>query len=288
MTDLSTDGLLLVDKPAGMTSHDVVALARRALGVRRIGHHGTLDPFATGLLVLLVGRATRLAPFIAGEPKVYEAHIRFGSETDSDDLTGAVTREAGLPEPRAVLGAIPSFTGVLQQVPPAVSAKQVGGERAHAAARAGRKLDLRPATVVVHAWDVHEVDGSEMRATVRCGGGTYIRALARDLGRAVGSAAHLAGLRRTASGPFSVDDAITVDALRDGGKVSILSPLAGLPGMAREPLDAEGVGSVRHGRAVPATAPGDFGALVGEAGELVAVAERVDDDWQPRVVLGAD
>jgi len=287
MPDLPTDGLLLVDKPAGMTSHDVVALARRALRVRRIGHHGTLDPFATGLLVLLVGRVTRLAPFIAGEPKVYEARIRFGAETDSDDLTGTVTREASVPAREEVLAALPSLTGTLEQLPPTVSAKQVGGERAHAAARAGRQLELKPATVVVHGWEVHEARPDELHATIRCGGGTYIRALARDLGRMIGSAAHLTSLRRIASGPFNVADAIPLEALRSGGDLLLRSPLDGLPDMARESLDAAGVAAVRHGRGVPATLPGDFGALLNDEGGLLAVAERVDDSWQPRVVLSA-
>ncbi|HUO52675.1 MAG TPA: tRNA pseudouridine(55) synthase TruB, partial [Gemmatimonadaceae bacterium] len=154
MGTTAADGVLLVDKPAGVTSHDVVALARRALGLRRVGHAGTLDPFATGLLVLLAGRATRLAPYLDDEPKVYEARIAFGSETDTDDRTGAVTRTAPLPEERAVRAAIPALTGEIEQMPPAYSAKQVGGRRAYEAARAGEPLALRPARVTVHAWDV--------------------------------------------------------------------------------------------------------------------------------------
>lgn len=286
-TELSTEGLLLVDKPAGMTSHDVVSLARRALAVRRIGHHGTLDPFATGLLVLLVGRATRLAPFIAGEPKVYDAVVRFGSETDTDDLTGTVIREAPLPTPESVRAALPALTGRLEQLPPAVSAKLVGGERAYAAVRAGRKLELRPATVFVHEWVVHELTPERLSATIRCGGGTYIRALARDLGRAVGSAAHLASLRRTASGPFAVEEAVAAGALRTGEDLRLRPALDGLPGMPRELLDDGGAAAVSHGRAVPASVPGTFGALLDRRGGLLAVAERVGELWQPRVVLDA-
>src|SRR5688572_24652265 len=148
----STEGLVLVDKPAGITSHDVVAIARRALGERRIGHAGTLDPFATGLLVLLVGRATRLLPYVDGEPKVYEATNRFGAETTTDDLTGDVVREAPLPDDAHVRAAVRSLTGTIDQRPPAYSAKQVDGRRAYDAARRGDALELRPVRVAVHEW----------------------------------------------------------------------------------------------------------------------------------------
>jgi len=207
------EGLLLVDKPAGVTSHDVVQLARRAYGERSIGHLGTLDPFATGLLVLLLGRSTRLATFLGTEPKVYEATIRFGAETDTDDCTGAVTREAPPPSSEAVLAAIPSLTGEITQTPPAYSAKSVDGKRAYDAAREGAPLQLDPVRVMVNEWTVRDIRDSEVDVAITCGTGTYIRALARDLGRTAGSAAHLASLRRTRSGPFDVRDAVTVDQL---------------------------------------------------------------------------
>lgn len=282
---LSTDGLLLVDKPAGITSHDAVARARRALGVRRIGHHGTLDPFATGLLVLLVGRATRLAPFLSGEPKVYEAEFRFGLETSTDDLTGESVREAPLPDPEAVREAIAALTGTFEQVPPAVSAKQVGGERAHSAARAGRPLNLRPVTITVHEWTIHSLTPERLVATIRCAGGTYIRALARDLGRATGSAAHLVALRRLASGDFRVEDAVDADSLQPGAGVPLRSPLDGVLDLPREELDAEAVARIRQGGTVDATVAGQVGALIDDQGGLVAIGERVRDHWQPRVVL---
>ena len=163
--------------------------------------------------MLLIGRATRLAQYVAGEPKVYDAVIRFGCETTTDDLTGEPTRSAPSPEPAAVRDAIRALTGTLEQLPPAFSAKKVDGERAYAAARAGRAVELRPARVVVHDWVVHELDAEHARVTVRCGGGTYIRALARDLGRLSGGAAHLTALRRTASGPFDVADALPLAAI---------------------------------------------------------------------------
>ena len=187
--------MLLVDKPAGVTSHDVVARARRLLGVRRVGHLGTLDPFATGLLVLLVGRATRLAPYVDNEPKVYDATIRFGAETTTDDITGEPTREAPLPDPARLRPAMAALTGELDQLPPAFSAKRVGGQRAYAAARTGRPLELRPVRVRVDHWQLHQAEPGRAVVTITCSGGTYIRALARDLGRAVGSAAYLEALR---------------------------------------------------------------------------------------------
>lgn len=255
------------------------------LGERRIGHLGTLDPFATGLLVLLVGRVTRLAPYMAGEPKVYDAVVRFGAETATDDATGDVTLTRPLPAPGAVRAALPQLTGHIEQLPPAFSAKQVGGRRAHAAARAGRPLELKPVPVVVHDWTVHELDEAQARVTIRCGGGTYIRALARDLGRLVGSAAHLAALRRTASGPFVVADAVDGAALGADAPLVLRTPLDGLPHLPREVVDAGGRERLGRGMTVPASVGGNRAALVDEGGHLLAIAERADGDWQPRVVL---
>jgi tRNA pseudouridine55 synthase len=207
------EGLLLVDKHAGVTSHDVVQIVRRAYGEKSIGHLGTLDPFATGLLVLLIGHSTRLATFIDTEPKVYRATIRFGSETDTDDCTGGVIREAPAPSSAAVNAAIPSLTGKISQVPPAFSAKSVDGVRAYDAARRGEMLDLQPTDVEVIGWEIDAERESEIDVTITCGTGTYIRALARDLGRLTESAAHLTALRRIRSGPFDVADAATLDTI---------------------------------------------------------------------------
>lgn len=279
-----SDGILLVDKPAGMTSHDVVATTRRSLGERRVGHAGTLDPFATGLLVILAGRATRLLPYIDGEPKVYEAVIRFGSETDSDDSTGEPTRQAPGPDRAAVHQALQRLTGPIDQVPPAYSAKQVGGRRAYAAARAGDPLDLAPTRVAVHAWEIGPWDGDDLRATITCSGGTYIRALARDLGRLTGSAAHLASLRRVKSGPFHVSEAVGLDELR-AGPPTLRSPLEALASLATEPIDDEAIERILHGRTVPARSAGERAVLVDSTRDVVAIATRVGEEWQPRVVL---
>lgn len=208
------EGLLLVDKPAGITSHDVVQLARRAYGERSVGHLGTLDPFATGLLILLLGRSTRLATFIENEPKVYEATIRFGAETDTDDCTGELIREASVPALDAITAAIPGLTGRIEQIPPSYSAKLVDGTRAYDAARRGAPLTLAPVEVDVASWSIRGARENEIDVVIECGTGTYIRSLARDLGRATGSAAHLISLRRTRSGPFDVRDAATVEELR--------------------------------------------------------------------------
>lgn len=275
---------MLVDKPAGVTSHDVVNVARRTLGERRIGHAGTLDPFATGLLVLLIGRATRLLPWMDGEPKEYWATIRFGAETDTDDLAGAVLRTAPAPTDDAIAAAIPSLTGDLMQLPPAYSAKRVDGQRAYAAARAGTPLALEPASVHVHAWRVGVRRGDDLDVEILCGGGTYIRALARDLGRLTGSGAHLIALRRVASGPFRVDDATALEALRDG-TAQLLPPLRALPSLPVERLDDDAVSRIARGIDVLASVPGDRAALVNESGALVAVAERRGERWQPRVVM---
>lgn len=287
MRTRSTDGLLLIDKPAGITSHDVVATARRALGLRRIGHTGTLDPFATGLLVLLVGRATRLLPYVDGEPKGYEATVRFGAETDTDDATGAVGRTAPLPARDAVERAMRALTGVIEQVPPAYSAKKVDGQRAYAAARRGTALALAPVRVRVDGWTVRAWREDEVDVTIVCGGGTYVRALARDLGRLSDSAAHLGALRRVRSGPFTVAEAETFERLR-AGQAELRPARDAVSSLPVERLDANARARVGRGQAVPATVPGARAALVDASGALVAVGERRGDVWHPRVVLTHD
>ncbi len=217
------EGLLLVDKPAGVTLHDAVDVCRRVYAERSIGHLGTLDPFATGLLVLLCGRATRLATFIDTDPKVYEATVRFGVATDTGDATGTPAAGTALPQEVAVRRAAARLTGAIEQLPPAYSAKQLGGTRAYAAARRGTPLALAPVRVQVHAWDLRAwrpapADGeriAEVDVTVTCGAGTYLRTLAEDLGRLAGSSAHLAALRRVRAGAFDVADAHSLATLRE-------------------------------------------------------------------------
>jgi tRNA pseudouridine55 synthase len=295
-----SSGLLYVDKPAGITSHDVVSVVRRAARSKRVGHAGTLDPFATGLLVLAVNSATRLLPYVMGEPKVYDAVIRFGHETDTDDATGEVTRKAISPDAELLANpgdaplreAITALTGRLAQVPPAFSAKHINGERAYALARRGERVELAPVDVHVTSWEWLASTAGSLTVRVTCGGGTYIRALARDLGRALGSAAHCESLRRVASGAARVDDAEPLDRLEPGsivdGRVLLRSPLSALGAVAHEPLDEAGLAALRVGRRMAATVPGARGALLWQE-TVVAIAERVAGDWwQPRVVMLGD
>ena len=287
MGTLTTElaGFLLVDKPAGITSHDVVSIVRRSVHTRRVGHAGTLDPFATGLLVVMVGRGTRLLPFIDGEPKIYDATITFGTETDTDDVTGTTTRSAPLPAEHSIDEAITRLTGAIDQIPPAYSAKQVGGTRAYAAARRGKQLDLAPARVVIHRWDILARDEVSLRVRITCSGGTYIRALARDLGRLAGSAAHLSALRRLKSGVFDVAGAATVEDLREG--TIELRPLRdAIPSIATRALTSGELARVLHGNPViDETTSVDRVALVDDGGDLVAIAERSGIELRPKLVL---
>jgi tRNA pseudouridine55 synthase len=276
-------GLLLVDKPAGITSHDAVAHVRRATRARRVGHAGTLDPFATGLLVIVVGRGTRLMPYIDGEPKVYEAVIAFGAETDTDDVTGAITRTGDVPNDAAIARGVAQLTGRIEQLPPAYSAKQVGGVRAHAAARRGAPLELAPSGVIVFEWRLGARTGDHVSARITCSGGTYVRALARDLGRAAGSAAHLVSLRRVASGAFSVEDADSLEDV-DAGRFALRPLLDAVPRLATQVIDATELARVAHGNPIAARVDGETVALVHEA-QLSAVAVRTSDGLQPKVVL---
>jgi tRNA pseudouridine55 synthase len=276
--------VLLVDKPAGFTSHDIVAIARGATGTRRIGHTGTLDPFATGLLVLLIGQATRLAQYVDGEPKVYETTIAFGTETDTDDVTGTVTRSAQPPAAAAVDDAIVRLTGAIDQVPPDYSAKQSAGVRAYDAARKGAPLALTASRVTIHRWTVLARDAASLTARIECSGGTYIRSLGRDLGRLTGSAAHLASLRRVASGRFSVAGACALEALR-AGDYAVLDMRDAIASMPVQTLSGDELARVSHGNPVTATVDGNRAALVADDGGLVAIADRSGAVWQPVTVF---
>lgn len=288
-------GLLFVDKPQGMTSHDVVDAVRRAARTRRVGHAGTLDPFATGLLVLAVGPATRLLPYIVGEPKVYRAEIAFGSETDTDDSTGSIVRNGPLPDFNRLQEALASLTGTIEQVPPAFSAKHINGKRAYELARKGHDVSLRPIQVAVHEWFELERTASSVTVRVTCSGGTYVRALARDLGRALQSAAHCASLRRLASGSVHVDMAIVHELLTPGsiatGEVPLVNPLVALGEITRVLVSGEDIEHLRHGRLI-AHYSGESPAVFLDAHDnVLGIGERVTlsdgaTAWQPRVVLG--
>jgi tRNA pseudouridine55 synthase len=305
------DGVLVCDKPGGITSHDVVARVRRLAGQRRVGHGGTLDPPATGVLVLALGRATRLLPFLPTEPKRYLAEVAFGAETDTLDATGTVTATAdaaGVDE-AALRAALAGFVGPQLQVPPMVSAIKVGGERLYAKARRGEEVDRAPRPIVIQALELLGFTGGERpRATleVTCSGGTYVRSLAADLGRALGTLAHLAALRRTAVGRFTEADAHTLGELEElaGGGSGGLKERSGSPPAGRErlagalldpaaamastptrALDPQEASALANGRALePTGRPGPV-AAVGPDGRLVAVVEDRDGRARPRVVL---
>lgn len=264
------DGLLVIDKPAEMTSHDVVARVRHILHERRIGHTGTLDPFATGVLVLLLGKATRLAQFLSGEDKEYDAIIRLGYATDTGDRTG--TKIDG-PTPtgtepfgeQAIETALASLRGWIDQVPPMFSAKKRGGRKLYELARRGEEVDREPVRVCIHEFTAINVDGQlikdnldgtfDFRAHVVCSSGTYVRTLAEDVGKRLSVGAHLAELRRTRVGEFDIENAVTLDDLQtsfaEEAVGSILVPLsAALSKLPFVHLSAQDVRNVSHGREV--------------------------------------
>jgi tRNA pseudouridine55 synthase len=267
-------GIMPIDKPAGMTSHDVVARVRRATGEGRVGHGGTLDPDATGLLVVLLGPYTRLEPYLSAAEKSYTARISFGAETDTDDASGEVLRsapaDAACFDPVHAAGILASFLGASLQTPPAYSAIKVNGRTAHRAARAGEAIELAPRPIQVYEAALTGIDPGLMTWDVdfRVSKGTYIRSLARDIGRACGSAAHLSGLRRTAAGTISLAQAVTLDEaverIGEGGLASLLTDPVGALGLA---VTEAPPGSTRSG----ASLPRELASHLSE-GELTAVS----------------
>jgi tRNA pseudouridine55 synthase len=275
------DGVLVVDKPAGPTSHDVVDRARRALRTRRIGHTGTLDPFATGVLVLCVGRATRLARFLSAADKEYRARVRLGFATTTDDLTGEPLGEARPVEvsDAALREALAGLVGSFDQVPPAFSARQVGGRRLYELARRGEAVARAATPVTVHALTLLGREGDSLDLELRCSAGFYVRALARDLGERLGTGAHLAALRRTRSGVFSLEQSVAADEL--AGAAARLVPLSGLLlDLPAVMVGEEGLRRVGHGRELEAehvlsgfpSGGVERVRLLDEGGELVALA----------------
>jgi tRNA pseudouridine55 synthase len=319
------DGLLVVDKPIGPTSHDVVARVRRATGERSIGHTGTLDPGASGVLPLVLGRATRLARFLSASDKTYQAVIQLGVETDSDDAAGQPLGPAFagvLPGRDAILRALDAFRGTFMQEPPIFSAKKIAGVRSYDIARrrargapaappappalpalpaapalpALRAALPAPVSVTVHALELLAVDDGRVTLNVTASAGFYVRALAHDLGRLLGTGAHLAGLRRTRAGEWSIADAIPLAIVeRDAAAVgdALIPPRRMLQRMPAVTLTMEGARRARHGRNL---GPGDLAAphlpaaadlirLLDESGDLIGIAECADGVLHPAVVL---
>lgn len=281
---MEIDGFYVIDKPAGITSHDVVSKVRKALGTRKVGHAGTLDPMATGVLIVGVGAATRLLRFVEATKKTYEARVRFGTRTDSLDAMGEVT-EHGPTDHLArqmVEEALAAFRGDIEQIPPMVSALKVDGERLHAKARRGEEVERAPRRVTVHELELQDFqpgDPPEAFLRVVCSAGTYVRTLADDLGVALGTRAHLAGLRRTAVGDASVEDSCTLETI----EASIKKQIADVSAMRVRDLTAEEADWIRHGRRIPpigATEP----YLAALDGDLVAVL--VDGPDKVRIEVG--
>ncbi|HEY0380325.1 MAG TPA: tRNA pseudouridine(55) synthase TruB [Pyrinomonadaceae bacterium] len=315
------DGVLIIDKPAGLTSHDVVARVRRILRERRVGHTGTLDPFATGVLVVLVGRATRLAQFLSGAVKEYEAVVRFGYATDTGDLTGA-----RLPGPAAqneaagrvqtwseaeIEAALAGLRGEIEQVPPMYSAKKIAGRKLYELARQGREVERQAVRVRVHELVAaplgdellrRDEDGTQdLSVRVRCSAGTYVRTLAESIGERLGSPAHLAALRRTRAGEFGIGEATGLDDLKTrveegGGAGDFLLPLdAALSGLPFVHLTADEARRALHGialrvDAIGAWREGESVGMRGTDGRLIAVGayDAASRTLRPRVVFSPE
>jgi tRNA pseudouridine55 synthase len=283
-------GLVVVDKGVGWTSHDVVAKARKVFGQRRVGHAGTLDPDATGVLLIGLGRVTRLLRFLTELPKTYTGDVVLGVETSTLDAAGEVTAtyDMAMVTDEEIRAACVDFTGPIEQVPPMVSAVKIGGQRLHQLARQGVEVDRPARPVVIYRLEPGPVADGVFRIDVECSSGTYVRALAADIGRALGGGAHLRGLRRTAIGSFAVADAVAVSEL---GPAHLLPPVAVLRGRPTVQVSDADAAAVTHGRPLRgAGAAGDAGpgpiAVVDGRGELIAVYEPAGDGTlKPVVVL---
>lgn len=275
------EGLVRVDKPGGMTSHDVVDAVRRALGTRKVGHAGTLDPMATGLLLLGVGRATRLLRFFGDLPKTYDGVARLGVRTDTLDAEGEIVETSPVTASREhVERAIAALVGSSLQRPPAYSAVRVGGRRLYDAARAGQTLEAEPRPIRVDAFEVRGFDGTDVGFAVTCSGGTYVRVLLSDVGDALGCGAHLSALRRTAIGPHRVDDAVPPDAIE--APMPIETAVAHLPrvDLAEDEARVAANGSILG----PAGIEGPY-AVFAPRGRLIGVYRDVGAKARPEVIL---
>ncbi len=284
-------GLVLVDKPAGLTSHDVVARIRRLAGTRRVGHAGTLDPMATGVLVVGIERATRLLGHLALTDKAYDATIRLGVSTVTDDAQGDVVETAsavGVADD-AILSAIAALSGAIDQVPSSVSAIKVDGKRAYAKVRAGDTVALAARPVTVHSFDMHATrrtdDLVDLDVTVVCSSGTYVRALARDLGSALGVGGHLAALRRTRVGPYDVAQARTLEQLESSFELVPIEAAA-RAGFPSRDVDGQQARVVAHGGQLPWESPGPGPvAVFGPDGAFLALVEERDGRAKPLAVF---
>lgn len=280
--------MVLVDKPAGLTSHDVVARLRRILGERRVGHAGTLDPMATGLLILAVGPATRLIRFAQGRDKTYTGTILFGVATDSLDADGAVVARAAVPDldVEGVNAAAATLTGSQHQVPPMVSALHHSGERLYDLARRGEVVERAARAITVDSFRLTPTeDPSRWDFVVTCSVGTYVRVLASDLAERLGTLGHLVALRRIASGDLRVEDARTLEEIAEDPDASVLAPIAFVSHLERVTLDDDEIRRARHGQRLAVVARAADVAALDANGDLVAVLERRGEGYQPSLVF---
>jgi tRNA pseudouridine55 synthase len=290
------NGLLVLDKPSGITSHDVVAIVRRATGEKSIGHLGTLDPMATGVLPLLLGRYTRLAQFFGQSDKSYEGRIRFGFATDTFDAEGEATSAAqplklSLEDLRQLAA---PFQGEMDQVPPVYSAKKVGGVPAHKLARAGGEVPVKAARITIHCFHLLNLEGDEVSFTMKVSAGGYVRSVAHELGQLAGCGAHLSTLRRTQAGPFTLGQAITIEELKtlpttEAIEARLPHPRTLLPEMPSVTVDEQTAGRIRNGMQVnlPEFSQTSLVKVFTAPTELLAIARRVAGTlMQPIVVMG--
>jgi tRNA pseudouridine55 synthase len=291
MSSTNSSGFLNIDKPLGMTSHDVVARVRRALNTKKVGHAGTLDPLATGVLIVCVGNATRLSEYVMHTTKRYTARVRLGETTTTYDAEGEITqrRDASHITQAMVEAVLPQFLGDIEQRPPIYSAIKKGGRKLYEMARAGEEVEIEARPVHIDALSVRNFDLPEFDLDVTCGAGTYIRSLAHDLGEALGVGAHLQGLVRTASGSFSLEDAVSLDALtQDTDPSRFLLPIdAALVNWPTVELSDQQAADIRMGRYLPANdAPAETLARgVAPDGETIALLISTGTHWKPHKVL---
>jgi tRNA pseudouridine55 synthase len=292
-----TSGVLVIDKPVGMTSHDVVQVVRRGTGIRRAGHTGTLDPRASGVLVVLIGPAVRLSEYLSTSEKRYQAVMKFGMTTSTYDTEGAITSEGGAFdfEFEDLEKALSKFVGEVEQIPPVFSALKIDGRRAYEMARAGEEVEMEPRMITVHSLELLEWEPPEAVIDIHCSSGTYIRSLAHDLGEEMGSGATLINLRRTKNGRFTLRDAVSLrkleEAFSNGDWYRYLIPAAeALADWYTVELEHDQIDEVRHGHRVAAIEPmptGTWARAISQEGELVALVEYIEEDqeWQPRKVF---
>lgn len=292
------DGILIIDKPAGITSHDVVARVRRILKTKRVGHTGTLDPFATGVMVVLVGQATRLAQFLDRDAKEYIATVQFGFETDTGDLTGRPKSKGQSPklvDLERLKSVLPGFLGEIEQVPPMFSAKKIDGKRLYEHARKGVEIERKPVAVTIFELEILSTtpDAGAVEMLVVCSAGTYIRTLAEDIGRRIGVGAHLSSLRRTRAGKFALDDAVTLDELADEGvtQSNMIAMEAAVSHLPPFSISEERVVKTRNGLSTrvfdSVYQAGEQVRMIDTGGTLIAIGAYDDAEnvIQPKVVL---